>query len=565
MPHRFLHWVGLVLVLAGASSCSTTSASQDGNRWWSHIEYLASDSLEGRETGSEGHRKAAEYVADKFKAYGAEPGGTEGYLQAVPLVSRRIHESESSLSLVRGGKALPLQLGEEANIAMSYEPAPSLEAPLVFAGYGLAVPEVGYDDLEGLDLKGKVVVYVQGGPASMPGPLRAHAQSTEERWKNYRSAGAIGMAVIPNPKHMDIPWERSTLNRFEPSMTLADPELDATPGRKIGFTINPAHAERFFEGSGHTLAEVLAFADSNVAVPAFPLAYSIRAKVGFERREVESQNVVGIVAGSDPQLRDEYVVLSAHLDHLGIGGAIRGDSIYNGAMDNASGIATLIEIARIAKESRVPFKRSLVLLAVTGEEKGMRGSRYFAAHPTVEAENIVANINMDMFLPIVPFKYLTVYGLKESELGDMIGPVAKRFDVEVQDDPEPERNIFIRSDQYSFIKMGIPALFAKVGAKKGTPEDSTFKTWIHDRYHSPSDDLAQPVDKETAVRFTRMMLEFCSEVANRPDRPRWKETSFFKRYAGEAAARRALQSAPGAATPVTAKATTKTSRVSRKP
>ena len=528
-----------VALLASTVALLATSGpalSPLARSWWSHIEYLAADRLEGRNTGSAGHREAAVYVARQFRRAGAKPGGTDGFLQPVPLVSRRIHEEQSGLWLVRDGKAKPLVLGEDANIGMGYEPAESLEAKSVFVGYGLSISEMDHDDLKGLDLRGKIAVYVQGGPSRIPGPLRAHAQSTEERWKALRAAGVIGVAVVPNPKFMDIPWERATLARLRASMTLADESLNETPGLKLSIRINPARAERFFEGSGHTFAEILALADSGVALPRFPLPAAIRARVSYERATIESQNVVGILPGSDPVLGHEYVVLSAHLDHLGIGGAIDGDSIYNGAMDNASGVATLIEIARLAKESGVRLRRSLVLLAVTAEEKGLEGSRFFMERPTVKATDIVANINMDMFLPIVPFRILTVYGLEESDLGDMVPRSARKFGAQVQNDLEPQRNLFIRSDQYSFIRRGVPALAFKIGYVPGSPEEHVFRDWIRKRYHAPSDDLAQPVNQEAAARFTRMLFDLCTQVANRKERPHWKDGSFFKRYAAGSAA-----------------------------
>ena len=511
---------------------AATDFNIEGDRWWSHIQYLASDDLQGRNTGSEGHRKAATYVAGEFERNGLKPAGTSGYIQPVEFNVRQIVEKDSSLALVRNGKVEPLQLGTDANLGVRGDPAEHVDAPAVFVGYGLKIPEKNYDDLAGLDLKGKVAVFLAGGPANIPGPLKSHYSSAGERWKQLKEAGAIGTATIQNPKSMDIPWERSTLARAQPAMYLADPALNETEGVQVSVIINPAHADKFFAGTGHTFAEILSDADRDKPLPRFPLGANIRATVKYSKSRVESQNVAGMLPGTDPKLKNEYVVLTAHLDHLGVGQPINGDSIYNGAMDDASGVASLLEISRMLKESNAKLRRSLLFVAVTGEEKGLQGSKYFAAHPTVNAKDIVADINMDMFLPLHPLVYLEVQGLAESTLGDDIRAVAEKNGVKVQADKEPQRNLFIRSDQYSFIRQGIPALAFKFGYLPGSPEEKLHKEWLKNRYHAPSDDLNQPVDKAAAARFNNIIVELAERVANEQNRPQWKSDSFFRRFAG---------------------------------
>jgi Zn-dependent M28 family amino/carboxypeptidase len=312
-------------------------------------------------------------------------------------------------------------------------------------------------------------------------------------------------------------------------MALADASLDDTAGQQMSVAFNPAKAERLFEGSGHTFAEVLRIADEGKALPHFALPVSVKATVAVDSQVVESQNVVGIVRGRDPGLDDEFVVLSAHLDHVGLGAAIAGDAVYNGAMDNASGIATLLEAAKAVVAARP--KRSVVFVAVTAEEKGLLGSRYYALNPTVAKDGIVANINMDMFLPLFPLKTLMVLGLDESDLGDDVRAVTAAMNVAVQADPEPQRNRFIRSDQYSFIREGVPALAMKVGYDEGSPEAKIAAAWTRERYHGPADDLDQPIDRGAAADFTEMIGELCVRVANRETRPQWKDGSFFKRFA----------------------------------
>jgi hypothetical protein len=522
----------LLLAAAGILLYAATDFKAEGDRWWSHIQYLASDEMKGRNTGSPEHLKAAHYVAAEFERSGLKPAGTNGYLQPVKFDVKQIVEDQSSLTLVRNGKKHPLVLGDDATLALRGDIQENTEAGAVFIGYGLQVPEKKYDDLAGLDLKGKIVVYLAGGPGSIPGPLKSHYQAAGERWKYLKAAGVVGIATIQNPKSMDIPWSRARLARFMPAMSLADPALDETQGLRLSVTINPEHADKFFAGSGHTIAEILADADSDKPLPRFPLASSIAAHVQLKKSQVESQNVAGMLPGSDPKLKNEYVVMSGHLDHIGVGEPINGDSINNGAMDDASGVASILEISRMLHESNVKLKRSVIFLTVTGEEKGLLGSRYFNAHPTVSEKDIVADINLDMFLPLHSLHYIEVQGLAESTLGDEIRAVASAAGVEVQADKEPQRNLFIRSDQYNFIRQGIPALAFKFGYIPGSPEEKLHKDWLKNRYHAPSDDLNQPVDKAAAAQFNDIILHLIERVANANARPQWKPDSFFRRFAG---------------------------------
>jgi Zn-dependent M28 family amino/carboxypeptidase len=518
--------LGIVLLVSAAAS---PSAQEPAARWWSHIAFLADDRMKGRETGSLEHREAAEYIAAQFKQAGLQPGGTDGYFQPVRFTSRTIVEDKSNLALVRGSAVVPVALGDEATFSMRIQPAPHVEAPLVFVGYGLQVPESKHDDLAGLDLKGKVVVLLTGAPSSIPGPLLAHYQNT--RWSYLKQTGAIGVVSIQNPKGQDIPWARSKLARFLPSMAIADPALDETAGQQLAVTVNPATAEKFFEGSGHTFKELLELSNAGQVLPRFVLPASIRATVAVDTRAVTSDNVVGVLPGDDPTLKNEYVVVSAHIDHIGVG-TMKGDAIYNGAMDNASGIATLIETAAAAA-AKHSFKRSVIFLAVTAEEKGLLGSRYFANRPTVPARSIVANVNTDMFLPLFPLHSLIVQGLEESDLASDVRNTARPMGVEVYSDPEPERNAFVRSDQYSFIRTGVPSISLKVGFVKGSPEHEMVKRWRTERYHAPSDDLAQPIDRQCAEDFNRVYVALVEAVANRPTRPAWNADSFFRRFAHE--------------------------------
>jgi Zn-dependent M28 family amino/carboxypeptidase len=509
----------------------SSPAGDEQTRWWNHVTTLADDALEGRQTGSEGYRKAVAYVVSEFEKAGLKPAGSKGYLQSVAFSRRRIVEEQSQVALVRDGKEDVLRFGDDLAINLRAELTPAVEAPLVFAGYGLSAPDAGHDDLSGLDLKGKVAVYMAGAPAAVTGALAAHYQQAGVRWSALKAAGAIGSIAIANPRTVEQPWERTVPSRLNPVMTLVDPRFNDLAGMQVGAAVNPASAERLFAGSGRTFAELLALADERKALPRFPLPALLRARVILESAAVESDNVVALLPGSDPVLAREHVVLSAHLDHVGVGAPVDGDRIYNGAMDNASGIATLLEVARTLASGPERPKRSLLFTAVTAEEHGLLGSRYFAGDPTVPKSSIVANLNMDMFLPLFPMKSVMVLGLDESDLGDRVRAVAGRSDLGVKGDPQPERNRFTRSDQYSFIRQGIPALAMKVGFEPGSPEAAIDAKWTKERYHGPSDDLQQPIDLGAAATFTRFVGALSAEVANHPARPQWKPTSFFRRFA----------------------------------
>jgi Zn-dependent M28 family amino/carboxypeptidase len=527
----------LFLALALPAYSQTPTNAFDGQSWWAHVKVLADDNLEGRETGSAGLRKAEAYVVEQLKKSGVQPAGQDGYYQPVKFESREIIEKDSSVALVRDGKVEPLTLGDDIIFNSRVDLAPEVEAPLVFAGYGLIVPEKNYDDLAGLDVKGKVIVILSGSPAEIPGPLASHYQTAAERWKIFKKAGALGIISIPNPASMDVPWSRIALNRLHPGMELADPVFDETSGEKLAMYVNPARADLFFAGTGHTFAELAALGKDRKPLPHFPLPISIRAKTRLEKKAINSANIIAKLPGSDPVLKNEYVVLSAHIDHVGIGEPINGDRIYNGAMDNASGSAVLLDVAANLKKSPEKLKRSLLFVFVTGEEKGLLGSKYFAQYPTVDAKSMVSDINIDMFLPIIPLKTLIVFGLAESELGDLATQTAQSRGVQVEADPEPQRNAFIRSDQYNFIRHGIPALAMSVGPDPNSPEQKKiFKDWFTNRYHAPSDDLAQPIDFSAAAQYEEIIRGLMIKVANDPQRPQWKSDSFFRRYAQAASA-----------------------------
>jgi hypothetical protein len=527
-----------VLILLAVTSALAADYGAEGKLWWAHIQFLADDTLEGRNTGSPGYVKAVQYVEAHFDKLGLKPAGVKGYVQPVKFETRQI--TESAIEMLRDGNAEPVAVGQEATLSSRGEPQALVEAPMVFVGYGMSIPEAGYDDLAGLDLKGKIAVYVNApAPVNTSNNVKSHYSSSSERWAALKKAGAVGSATLPNPRpNAPIPADqlagaggRGGRGGFTPpaSFVLADRELQETAGQAISMTITRRGADKFLAGSGHTYDEIETLARDNKPLPRFALSGTLRARATIKRDSVEASNVVALLPGSDDRLKNEYVVMSAHLDHVGIGRAVNDDSIYNGAMDDASGIASVLEIARLMKESGVKPKRSIVFLAVAGEEKGELGSRYFAQRPTVQGK-IVADINLDMFLPLYALKVIEVQGLTESTLGDQVRDAAKGLGVEVQTDREPEQNRFIRSDQYSFIRNGVPSLAFKFGYEFGSPEEKIRRDWVRERYHKPSDDLTQPVDTAAAALFNRVIVDLLKRVADDTAAPRWKEDSFFKRF-----------------------------------
>ena len=544
----------LLAICAGAvaqagDNPNTTSDQARGEQWWAHVRVLADPAMKGRLTGSAEYLKAAAYVVDEFKQWGLKPAGVNGtWYQPVHFDVQRVIAEKSSLALVADGKELPLVIGQDAILGTRMQQPASVEASLVFIGYGLNLPESGYDDFDSKELpkselKGKIVVVVNGGPADLPGPLKSYAR-TAPLIRAIRAAGAVGLISIPTPKSMDFGWQRIASSASQPGMRLAAMEGDADVekrhpaladdhGELFTATFNPAQAEKLFEGSGHKFADILALADAQKPLPRFALTKSIRASVVTENTRVESPNIAAVLEGADPTFKSQYLIVSAHLDHLGVGAPIHGKTIYAGAMDDASGVATVLETARAISHGERP-KRSVLFLVFTAEEKGLLGSRYFAGHPTVPADRIIADLNLDMFMPIFALKKLHVQGLEQSTLGDQARAVGVAHHIEIAGDPEPDRNSFVRTDQYSFVQAGVPALAMKFGWAAGSPEYKAWRAWLAERYHSTDDDLSQPVDLAAAAQFNAFFADLARAVANDAGKPHYLDTSFFRRFeAGE--------------------------------
>jgi Zn-dependent M28 family amino/carboxypeptidase len=510
------------------------------------VQALANDSMRGRLTGSEDYLRAAAYVVDHFKSYGLQPAGVDGgFYQPVKFDVQRVLADKSSMSLVAGDKEQALTLGTDAVLGARSAQVDHVDAPLVFIGYGLHLPEAKYDDFDssavpGSSLKGKIVVYINGGPSDLPGPLKSYAR-TAPFAKALRDAGAIGSITIPTPKSMDFGWQRVASGASQPGMRLAatsdaatvatkHPALADDHGAMFSATFNPAEAEKLFAGTGHTFAEILALADAQKPLPRFALDKNVRATIVGEHSTVESPNIVAKLEGSDPTLKSEYVIVSAHLDHLGVGAPIHGKTIYNGVMDDASGVASVLETAKAFSQAKTRPKRSMLFVVFTAEEKGLLGSRYFAGHPTVPENAIKADLNLDMFMPLFPLKKLHVQGLEQSTLAIDAKKVGEEHHIVIAGDPEPDRNSFIRTDQYSFVQAGIPALAFKFGWEAGSPEYKAWRGWLAERYHSTADDLSQPVDLVAAAQFNSFYYDLARTVADDPTPQHYLDTSFFHRF-----------------------------------
>lgn len=503
-------------------------AADAASQWWADVSALADDKMEGRLTGTPGYDRAVRYVIARMKAEGLKPAGSNGYLQPVAFEQQLVDQDASQAELTAdGGGVTPLKVGDTLLISAggSLRPA-AVDAPLVFIGYGLHLPAQGYDDFAGLDLKGKIAVVLSGGPDTISGPVKSDARSA--RNKALVKAGAIGVLALTTPKQVEILWSRQKLLARQPGMYLADDGLRDTADRFFTAAFDPAQSELLFKGSGHSFAELCALADASKPVPRFALPVRLKAKIAAARSPVTSPNIVAKLEGGDANRKAEYVIVSAHLDHLGIGEPINGDRIYNGAMDDASGVAAVLDIAHRLKAVPPP-RRSILFVLFTAEEKGLLGSHYFAVHPTVPKSSIVADLNFDMPLPLWPLKSVYLPGESESSLGVDARAVGAEQGITVVPDPLPDRNVFIRADQYSFVREGVPSLYFKFGFAKDSPEFQIEHDWRANRYHAPSDDLKQPMLKEEAMKLDAFVAALAKRISDADARPSWLADSIFRK------------------------------------
>lgn len=505
------------------------------------MRFLADDLLEGRGTGTRGHEIAAKYMATQFEEIGLKPAGDNGtYFQEVPLRKGQVDEAKTSLTLVRGGQEEKLVFREDyVAVADADRTETRVEAPVVFVGDGVTAPELGYDDYKGIDAKGKIVAMVFQAP-DFETSLKAHYSSFEVKGANAVAHGAVGLVVLDDPVLEQIyPFKKIARDLAFPQFHWLDKQgkpNDYWPQLKGHATLNLEVAKKFFEGSGHTAEEV--FAAIKAGRPtSFATPWTAKIHNESKLEDVKSPNVVAKLEGSDPALKNECVVYSAHLDHVGIGEAENGDNIYNGALDNASGSAILLELARAFRRMNPAPRRSILFVSVTGEEAGLLGSDYYAHYPTVAKESMVANLNMDEDDMLWPLEDIIAFGAEHSTLQRVMEAAAKRMNLSLSPDPMPEEVVFIRSDQYSFVKQGVPAVFPVAGFKSSDPKikpREIFKNWEATRYHHPNDDMNQPgLLFEEATKYARFMFLCGYLVANEQQRPAWNKGDFFGEHYGK--------------------------------
>lgn len=496
-----------------------------------HVGFLASDEMKGREAGTPEYDIAARYVAAQFETMGLKPvGAKDSFVQPVPLVTFRAAD-KGSVKLIRRSTETALEFGVDY-IPGTNPLGPELKksAPLVFAGFGVVAPGFKRDDYAGLDVKGKIVVLLTGAPSTLPTEERAHYGNVFSKQEIASKRGAVGIILVDTPTREKVSsFARRALNWRYLGATWA--HSDGTPDYPGGAA--PVLASVSLVGAAKLFADLPGGADAvfvasegkagNPKRMVMPITASVALKTEINR--VMSGNVAGLLEGSDPVLKDQIIVLSGHLDHTGICPEVKGDKICNGAMDNAMGIASMIEVAHGFKHLKARPKRSILFLAVTAEEKGLVGASYFAQNPTMPKTNLVANVNLDMPIVTYDFKDVVAFGAERSSIGPAVARAGASMGIALVPDPQPEQGLFTRSDHYRFVQQGIPSVFLVTGpGGDGAVAGGAF---LKTHYHQPSDDLNQSFEWGAATKFVALNLAIARELADAPDRPRWNKGDFF--------------------------------------
>ena len=518
---------GLAAASIGAAALAQTAAPAPDfspQAFRAHVAFLADDLLEGREAGTRGYDIGARYVAAQFEALGLTPAANGNWFQPVEFVRYSIGAAPT---LAIGGR--DFTHGQEVVFRSSPEATPlALETPLVFVGYGLDMPAHGFDDYAGLDVRGKTVVVLSGIPEGVASDVGAHLNSEKVRMAAAR--GAVGLITLySSAEAQRMPWERVRAFANRPGTTWIDRDGDPfaeEQGLRYRVLAGEAAAEALFEGAPRTLAQVLEEAAQAGTRPrGFDLPASARvAREPGESSRFSSSNVVAVLPGSDPALAGEYVLLMAHLDGLGIAREGEGDRIRNGAMDNATGVATLIEVARQMTRSGNRPRRPILFAAVTAEEKGLLGAEYLAHNPVVDGR-IVSVVNLDMPVLTYDFQDVIAFGAEHSTMGPIVTRAAGRMNVTVTPDPLPQEGLFTRSDHYRFVQQGVPSVFLMTGfAGEGRER---FTGFLGDQYHSPRDDLSLPFNWAAGAKFAQLNYLIAREIADGPAPPLWYADSFF--------------------------------------
>ena len=520
----------------------------DANRIAAHMAFLADDSLEGRDTGSRGHLVASQYIASNFQQLGLQPAGdNQHFFQQVPLKKSLLVKNSNELVFHINGQdqklAYPKQYftgasGHQGKVSVK-------NAELVFVGYGLVSKEFGIDDYAGLDVKGKIVVVLPGRPSSLPSEEAAHIGSQKQQLAAER--GAVGVFTLHTPiEEKTRPYANSLMYLNSPRVRWVNKdgtEENDYPQLQAGAYLHMDAAKALFKDAPQSLEQIFATLEKKQS----PKGFALNAKASFSRESehttIQSQNVAAVLPGTDPQLKDEYVIVTAHSDHIGIGNDLRSkDKINNGLMDNAAGVAILLETARLYSVNPVKPKRSILFLAVTGEEKGLLGADYFAHNPTRPIKSLVANVNLDMPVLLYPFADMIAFGANHSSLSTAVERATANHGIKLSADPMPEQAIFTRSDHYTLVKKGVPSVFLMTGFTSKDPKQKGGDIWgkfFAKHYHKPTDDIAGltkdfgPIRYDAGALFADINYDIALEVANAAERPVWLKESFFGKVFGQ--------------------------------
>jgi len=499
-----------------------------------HVVFLADDLLAGREPGTDGYNIAANYVAAQFEAAGLPPAGDNGsYFQTVPLRAYNELPDEDSLAIYADGRRVPGVVAMDDYVVNAASDATSAEvrADVVYVGFGVVDEVFGRDDYADVDVDGKIVAILTGVPPGFSSEIGAFHRSSRRKARIADAHGAVGIVWLPTLASVRrSPWEDMLIGLPRWSMTWMGP--DGAIGRtgahlRVSASFSQDGAAKLFEGAPVSYADIVtALEDDDIAAASFALPVELEITSHREHEDIISSNVVGILEGSDPVLKNEYVVLSAHLDHLGTHERPdTDDRIYNGALDNAAGIASILEVARAFSESGRRPKRSLIFLAVTAEEKGLVGSDYFAHFPTRPITSIVANVNLDMPVLLYDFTDVIAFGAERSTIGEVVERALAPMGVALSPDPMPHQAVFVRSDHYNFVRQGVPAVFLATGYANGGEE--AWGAFFAERYHKPSDDLSQDIDWQAGAKFALANYRIVRELANAAERPLWRAGDYF--------------------------------------
>lgn len=510
------------------------------------MRYLADDKLQGRKPGTPGYELAAQYVEKQFKTLGFKAGGQRGtYRQAVPLRRAQVREEASSMAFMRNGQEQPLTYGKNFILSPNFGQAVSeVSAEVVFVGFGVSAPELGYDDYAGMDVKGKIVACFNGAPATFPSNQRAYSGSAKQEVAARR--GAVGLITFSLPTDVRARIESNAPRNRHATYRWTDPQGQAQRTflqLRVVASLGDSTARSLF-ANAPTSFEGARLSANQSKPQAFPLNLSVRARTQTDLNDgLIGENIVGLLPGTDPKLKDEYVVYVSHLDHLGITRPIKselspGDSINNGAHDNASGVSINLEAARLFASLPQKPRRSILFVAVTAEEMGLLGSDYFASYPTVPKSQIVANLCLDMPFFFHPLLDIVPYGSEHSSMKGAVESAAQFVGVKIAKDPIPEQSVFMRSDHFSFVRQGIPAIYIKSGSTTGDSRDGTKLNldWRATVYHTPKDDLNQPFDWNAAARHVQLQFLIGYLTAQADTRPVWNQDDFFGTKFGKASA-----------------------------